>query len=594
MPLKEQNSPRSQWISNVSLLKNQLKDGELVESNKSRKDSTATKITWTELEAQLGKRMREKATTIPNTSSRVTTTDRSKLPSINTNQQTVKPVGGGGNNPLSPTSSTLNLIPHPRHSPTRSNTINAPLPPGIPSSPSKRPTLNIPTSPKSQDILKQVHNGTANLPSTRSPNTGTTAATTLRSKPVTTKDPNASDQKTTTRTKSTPMDADGRYNATSKYEAAGAASMEGSSLRKKSKPPKTSETPIPVETIKDVVQESKRHRTDSTENTKIDKCSMKPQATPTSTTPTTAEVKGSMTCEVANSIKPYSGAETVASKQQNRAVTPQKQQKQLRNKIPRPETTTSKTKGSMSWLRSALKPNSKPTKRSITMSTMTEVSILTTDSNFTKSSSKNDGYSSSSKSNGKSVKTVEKYFRPTTPLQLGLWLSELQKAIRQAKLEHQQEVVHQHNTSMDDNNNNTTHMRIVDALPQSPQQRMAGVNQSEHQKQPQLHGDGTINTMGEGEDVYYHKNRDIGAYVDYSTFDDGDSVSSIELLFKWLTCRDLNDTGTVDNNSIERYHRGDGTAMTPPGTVIATESNVSDDLSIDLDARPTRRTFFSR
>ena len=128
-------------------------------------------------------------------------------------------------------------------------------------------------------------------------------------------------------------------------------------------------------------------------------------------------------------------------------------------------------------------------------------------------------------------------------------------------------------------------MLMVDALPPSPQQRKADTTQFDAKNQPSLVGDGTV---GEGEDVYFHKNRDVGVYVDYSTFDDGDSVSSIELLFKWLTCRELNDTATVDNNSRQ------GTVMTPPGTVIATESNVSDDISIDLDARPTRRTFFSR
>ena len=586
MPLKEQNSPRSQWISNVSLLKNQLKDGELVDSNKGRKDSKATNITWTELEAQLGKRMREKAATIPNTSTEVTTTDRSKLPSINTNQQTVKP-GNGGNNPLSPTSGSLNLIPHPRHSPTRSNAINAPLPPGIPSSPSKRPTLNIPFSPQAKDILKQVHNGTAHLPSIRSPNTGTTSttATTSRSKPTTTKDPNTADLRTNTRTKNTPMDANGRNNST-QHEAA--AAMKDSSLRGKANPPTPLETPTPVVANKEETQESKHHRND-TETTRFVKSPMKQQAPRTSTITTNAEVEGSMTREIANSIKPYGGAETVALEDQNRTETTEKKPKHHKNKIPRPETTTSKTKGSMSWLRSALKPNSRPTKRSIAMSTTAEVSILTSDSNLTKSSSRHDGNSTSSKSNGKSVKAVKKYFRPTTPLQLGLWLSELQKAIRQAKLEHEHQAVQQHNKSMENNNKNTAPMRMVDALPQSPQQRVTGVKQIEHQNQQQVHGNGTINTVGEGEDVYYHKNRDIGVYVDYSTFDDGDSVSSIELLFKWLTCRDLNDTGTVDHN-----HRGDGTVMTPPGTVIATESNVSDDLSIDLDARPTRRTFFSR
>ena len=543
MPLKEQNSPRSQWISNVSLLKNQLKDGELVVSSKRKNESTATKLTWNELEAQLGKRMREKTTT---------------LPTINTNQP--KPSGGGGgNNPLSPTSSTLNLIPHPRHSPTRGTTVNAPLPPGVPASPSKRPTLHIPTSQKSQDVLKQVHNGTAQLPpANRSPTNGTTSRTKLTK----TKDPieaSRIDTKSTPRIKKTTMDADGSYHE-SKQSPLPPADTATQKLSEKSTPTMTMK-----EHISDV------------------------QPSP-ATTNDMSEVEGNLKGKMPFGIKSNSDKESVASSQQAKPRIEAKESQQhhqqpQKNKVPRPETNPSKTKGTMSWLRRTLKPNSsRPTKRSITMSSMTAVSILTSDSNHSKSSSSKNGYSSSSVSN-MAQKVVVKHFNPTTPLQLLLWLSEVQKAVRLFKLEQQQQ---QEVPPPQPPNTKVGHhapMLMVDALPPSPQQRKADTTQFDAKNQPSLVGDGTV---GEGEDVYFHKNRDVGVYVDYSTFDDGDSVSSIELLFKWLTCRELNDTATVDNNSRQ------GTVMTPPGTVIATESNVSDDISIDLDARPTRRTFFSR
>ena len=84
----------------------------------------------------------------------------------------------------------------------------------------------------------------------------------------------------------------------------------------------------------------------------------------------------------------------------------------------------------------------------------------------------------------------------------------------------------------------------------------------------------------EGAADYYNNTRDTGVYVDYSTFDDENSESSLELLFKWLSCRDLNETKKP--------------AANPPGTVFATETSVSDDLSMDLEAKPRRRTIFTR
>jgi hypothetical protein len=579
MPLKEQNSPRSQWISNVSLLKNQLKDGELVEASKKQ----TPKISWNELEAQLGKRMRQTATATATATA--TTATKGALPNINTNVKSAggdSDGGGGGGNPFSPTSATLNLIPHPHHSPDRnSNARAAPLPSGLPVSTAKRPVLSIPTSPKSHEVLKQVHNGTAQLPnrSTAGPVSSRMKAGRNGAGHV-----KVESNVAATRTGTPKVEADGAR-ATHFHRKTGIESSwttrSNAVAQESANEAKWMEKSMQVEIMKEIVNESKRRRYDTNQSSKdsSNKIINVTDDVPTPTVATKSHEDPTKSMRILpDSVKPYSGAASVVSEQP-----PHKGQSSAQNHpehtVPRPAAT--KTKGSLSWLRRTLKPNSsKPSKRSVMVSDMTQVSLLTSDSNRTKTSKVRSTASSSSRESKK--RAVEKYFQPTTPLQLGLWLSELQKAIRVAK----QELTPPKDTTTATAalENNSKAMQVVDACPPSPGKRREEKRRMHKQQhhQQQQRTDGTVNTL-EAEDVYYHKNRDVGVYVDYSTFDDGDSVSSVELLFRWLTCRELNDRAVHD-----------GTVMTPPGTVIATESNVSDDLSIDFEARPTRRTFFSR
>jgi hypothetical protein len=78
---------------------------------------------------------------------------------------------------------------------------------------------------------------------------------------------------------------------------------------------------------------------------------------------------------------------------------------------------------------------------------------------------------------------------------------------------------------------------------------------------------------------FYRHTRDTGVYVDYSTFDDGESISSIDLLFKWLMCRDLTAPDGPNRN----------------GSTITTDDNVQveSDVSFDPEAQPRRRVLFS-
>lgn len=79
---------------------------------------------------------------------------------------------------------------------------------------------------------------------------------------------------------------------------------------------------------------------------------------------------------------------------------------------------------------------------------------------------------------------------------------------------------------------------------------------------------------------YYMQTQNQGVYVDYSTFDDGDSISSLDLLFKWLTCRDL----TKDDRKVDHSGKVIG---------VGSAENVGA-LSFDAEARTHRRTFISR
>ena len=64
---------------------------------------------------------------------------------------------------------------------------------------------------------------------------------------------------------------------------------------------------------------------------------------------------------------------------------------------------------------------------------------------------------------------------------------------------------------------------------------------------------------------YYDEQQEVGLVMDYSSFDDdAESVSSIDLLFNWLSCREM------PNEKLRIDHRGK--------LVVATESLVSEDL----------------
>jgi hypothetical protein len=177
-----------------------------------------------------------------------------------------------------------------------------------------------------------------------------------------------------------------------------------------------------------------------------------------------------------------------------------------------------KTKGTLSWLRKALAPKDTP-------KDAPQRTLSCTQSSATNKSSVDEE---------PEIHTGEG-FHPTSPLQLQLWLSAANRAIAEAQ------------------------------APVVP--KIVISEDSEVCEDPTV--------------TYYQHTQDTGVYVDYSTFDDGESVSSIDLLFKWLTCRDLNE-------------KEKKTAIRPPGTVVATDTNVSDELSLDTDAKPRRRTLFSR
>lgn len=154
---------------------------------------------------------------------------------------------------------------------------------------------------------------------------------------------------------------------------------------------------------------------------------------------------------------------------------------------------------------------------------------------------------------------TKKSYSPTTPLQQLLWLSTAKRAIAEAQ---------------------APPSTLSPSLPQLPSISPRSPRSPVSPTSP-IEAETVAVTEVESVSNYYHHTQDTGVYVDYSTFDDGDSVSSLEFLFKWLTCRELDE--------------GRKPQCKPPGTVIATESIVSDDeLSLDMEIKPRRRTLFSR
>jgi Sec-independent protein translocase protein TatA len=545
MPLKEQNSPRSQWISNVSLLKDQLKDGKMVDNAK----DSASKLSWNQLEAQLSKRTRDSSVAIAN----------SRLPIHRLSNAAKRE-----SIPVSP--SNLNLIPHPHHRSKRVSTDNL-------STISKRPTLNIPTSPKSKEILKQVHSGTAqmpNLPARQRPKSLTSnmkndnnvaeAPSVTQGRSLMLQGDTASFQEITQTQKAfsqtTPAPNNKAKESVADDETIQSHLVKSDFVVVSEGFSNVESKGFSVPKVKSVNASTTTLKVDKMTNVKgsseTSKLGHQYDATIESRTVQGEPEKPCVSGPVTSTSMVHNGADSVTTEQATGSYA------NFKKKVPRPLREPAKTKGTLSWLRRALKPTESAAKRSVTSSSVSRAPSTCS------AASMKEEEQLPSQDQCESIKE-EKYFRPTTPLQLGLWLSELQKAIRIAQ---QEQVQQQRKQERKEERKPTA---VVDACPPSPK------NDDDSNQQ----GESVQDTE---EDMYYKKNRDIGVYVDYSTFDDGDSVSSMDLLFRWLTCRDLNET---DNNRGEE-------AITPPGTVIATESNVSDDISIDMDVRPTRRTFFSR
>jgi hypothetical protein len=499
LPLRDHNSPRSQWISNISLLKNQLRDGELVDSN----TDLGTKLSWNELEAKLSKRMKDPSVVLSSS-----TTLPQKSPKNKHN----------GYSPMSP--NNLNLIRHPNHRskqvPSSSQSIAS----------WQRPTLKFPMPEKSKEVLKQVQVAKPRThilpPDHLSPSpTKTTKGTVERG--ITLAFPTTPTKPILPQTESALDESSNKFQvgvSPAQIPSSDKRIPEVTSIVRAHESRQPSATPA-SKPLNDLPPKIKADRpTEMSEDRVFRSADMKGQSdVPIVTSPEFVASSAASASVAIQSIASFA----------------------LPNRKPRRER---KPKGSLSWLRRALKSHDAAPKE-----TASRVPHVASSCNV---SVKED------KTIDDTLQTMstEQYFKPTTPLQLGLWLTEIRKAIRLASHE-------QHRKSISPRN-------IVDSTPDSPRS-------TEELKEDEKDDN-------DAEDLYYKKNRDVGAYVDYSTFDDGDSVSSLELLFKWLTCRDLNDTD---------HKRNEG-PMTPPGTVMATESNVSDDISIDLDVRPTRRTLFAR
>lgn len=230
---------------------------------------------------------------------------------------------------------------------------------------------------------------------------------------------------------------------------------------------------------------------------------------------------------------------------------------------------TPKSKGKLSWLRMALTPKDGNTPKQ-------RPTISKAHSNTT---------SRSYETHSKDTTTLESTpYKPvagkfTTPLQQLLWLSAVQKCIKESCPPPPAPAAPALDPSRD-----------VDLAPpvltdQPITQKVSILTRLDNLAEAAT-GSSDIVDRTPDHPQYYNHTQDTGVYVDYSTFDDGDgeSVSSMELLFQWLTCRELSD-GTKKQSA----------SVAPPGTVVATTNTVfSEELSIDMEAKPRRRTLFSR
>ena len=165
----------------------------------------------------------------------------------------------------------------------------------------------------------------------------------------------------------------------------------------------------------------------------------------------------------------------------------------------------------------------------------------------------------------------------TSPLQLQLWLGTVKASIVRVRPDDVKSLLAAHDkrvtsstvprihTTTPRSNNATTPRSITPrSIP------LAAIAEEENQQ--------------EANNNYFLNAQEYGVYVDYSTFDDNDSVSSIVLLCKWLTCRDLGD-GT--------RHQTISEGGNPEGMVVSDHGVIDSDVSFDAEAQPRRRVLFS-
>jgi hypothetical protein len=248
-------------------------------------------------------------------------------------------------------------------------------------------------------------------------------------------------------------------------------------------------------------------------------------------------------------------------------------------------TTPSKAKGKLSWLRMALTPSSAASRQHTPQQQQRTLSRAASSGTTKSSKSSSDPMASNNIANDPVPQLEAPPVRPlryTTPLQLLLWLSAVKKAIEEARPKPSAAEAAAPQPVPPANGE-----PAGKAPPRSHSHDSKEANQkSEAQKATTKVPDSGVPVEGtEQHPNYYHHTQDVGVYVDYSTFDDGESVSSIELLFQWLTCRELSDA---------KKRQPSSAASMMNRTVVATDSAFSDDLSMDMSVKPQRRTIFSR
>jgi hypothetical protein len=246
-------------------------------------------------------------------------------------------------------------------------------------------------------------------------------------------------------------------------------------------------------------------------------------------------------------------------------------------------TTPSKTKGKLSWLRMALTPSSAASRQHTPQQQRTLSRAAS--SGTTKSSKSSSDPIASHNTANDPVPQLEappvRTLRYTTPLQLLLWLSAVKRAIEEARPKPpttEAEAAQPVPSARGSEPANAAAPRSHSHDSKEAAPEAVVMNKAQDSEQQPVEGN-------EQHPNYYHHTQDVGVYVDYSTFDDGESVSSIELLFQWLTCRELSDA---------KKRQPSSAASMMNRTVVATDSAFSDDLSMDMSVKPQRRTIFSR